>query len=583
MRIDKKIARRAAATLLCAGAAAGLLVSGCNTHPVDFASTAGAVENQIDVSPGAAEKVDILWVIDNSGSMCEEQTELRDQFSQFIEKFARTNTDFHIGVTTTHYNALTSDPVAQEARLQSTPQPVPAASFSACHLARDADGNQIPGDYTPIRESIELAVGCTADPSQHQGLLNPSDAEIEAALNSEPPNLTPLFPPYSAYKTLPKVLKFDEYVDDQNNFDRARLEADFRCISAVGTQGYGIERGLSAAVEAVSPELAGEGGPNAGFLRPDAQFGLIFVTDENDCSDDGRINDMLRTPDLAYCGDDICEFENSPGKQDSALLPIDGLAEQLRENLSATKGVEVTNDDIVVGSIHGAAPRFDGNIPQSCPSSYNPNELGRACIIQRGEVFGGDRYDRFLREFTEIFPERKDDPNALLDGWMCNEEFGTALVKIADKLTNPGGRCIDTPPFECAGAQDAASCPGFQFANATPACEAFGTSSRFYCTSGVRVELRPKEGAFDSVEQAEAAMLNSGYCVEASIGDPSVDGGCVVKRDHYLLNPCAALNGEGLEFAWNSAVAPNFYTDLRSFNAYLRYTELPLEDEAPVQ
>jgi hypothetical protein len=46
-------------------------------------------------------KVDILWVVDSSGSMSEEQSYLGANFSSFITQLTQTSTDFQIGVTST--------------------------------------------------------------------------------------------------------------------------------------------------------------------------------------------------------------------------------------------------------------------------------------------------------------------------------------------------------------------------------------------------------------------------------------------------------------------------------------------------
>ncbi len=46
-------------------------------------------------------KVDILWIVDSSGSMREEQSYLGQNFSSFISRLALTNSDFQVGVTTT--------------------------------------------------------------------------------------------------------------------------------------------------------------------------------------------------------------------------------------------------------------------------------------------------------------------------------------------------------------------------------------------------------------------------------------------------------------------------------------------------
>lgn len=50
-------------------------------------------------------KVDVLWVIDNSGSMSEEQDKLAREFPAFMEYFLDSGLDYHIGVTTTDSTA----------------------------------------------------------------------------------------------------------------------------------------------------------------------------------------------------------------------------------------------------------------------------------------------------------------------------------------------------------------------------------------------------------------------------------------------------------------------------------------------
>ncbi|GAB4294854.1 MAG: hypothetical protein Kow0090_09650 [Myxococcota bacterium] len=49
----------------------------------------------------AVAAVDILWIVDNSPSMIEEQDKLADNFNRFIEYLLETNVKYHIGVTST--------------------------------------------------------------------------------------------------------------------------------------------------------------------------------------------------------------------------------------------------------------------------------------------------------------------------------------------------------------------------------------------------------------------------------------------------------------------------------------------------
>jgi hypothetical protein len=53
-----------------------------------------------------ASKVDLLFVVDNSGSMAGEQQILANSFNNFIQQFTTRNIDFHVGVVTTD---VTSD------------------------------------------------------------------------------------------------------------------------------------------------------------------------------------------------------------------------------------------------------------------------------------------------------------------------------------------------------------------------------------------------------------------------------------------------------------------------------------------
>ncbi len=58
------------------------------------------------------------------------------------------------------------------------------------------------------------------------------------------------------------------------------LAAAFNCVGRVGTDGSGNEQPITAAIEALQPNLTGVGGCNEGFLRPDAILVLVIVTDD---------------------------------------------------------------------------------------------------------------------------------------------------------------------------------------------------------------------------------------------------------------------------------------------------------------
>mgnify|MGYP001461908988 CR=1 FL=1 len=55
-------------------------------------------------------KVDILWVVDNSGSMATSQDNVANNFASFIQKFQQTNFDYQMAVTTTEAWRGSTDP-----------------------------------------------------------------------------------------------------------------------------------------------------------------------------------------------------------------------------------------------------------------------------------------------------------------------------------------------------------------------------------------------------------------------------------------------------------------------------------------
>lgn len=88
----------------------GLLITSACNKSADSFSLLGASSNFKASSSFTQKKIDILWVIDNSGSMASSQAALAANFNSFIASFSAKNYDFHMGVTTTdaylayHYN-----------------------------------------------------------------------------------------------------------------------------------------------------------------------------------------------------------------------------------------------------------------------------------------------------------------------------------------------------------------------------------------------------------------------------------------------------------------------------------------------
>jgi hypothetical protein len=80
--------------------AAALLATACGQGSTTYSLLA---EGQTFQQNSAMQltKIDVLWVVDNSGSMASSQQNLANNFPSFIQKFTEKSYDFQMGVTTT--------------------------------------------------------------------------------------------------------------------------------------------------------------------------------------------------------------------------------------------------------------------------------------------------------------------------------------------------------------------------------------------------------------------------------------------------------------------------------------------------
>ena len=77
-----------------------LLLTGCDKGGSDFSilSSSAQFQQQVTYEP---RKIDVLFVVDNSGSMSSSQTSLANNFPSFINYFKAKGYDFKIAVTST--------------------------------------------------------------------------------------------------------------------------------------------------------------------------------------------------------------------------------------------------------------------------------------------------------------------------------------------------------------------------------------------------------------------------------------------------------------------------------------------------
>jgi hypothetical protein len=179
--------------------------------------------------PIGRNQVDILFVVDNSDSMCEEQLALRESLVEFIDPLVLQQADLQIAVVTTDM-----DLPAQSGRFQN-------------------------------RAAVRRDTNC--------------GAEVDIGHCPSPDNGGE-YPPLILRSRDPR------YWDDEGDVDPAKLRRDLTCSVTVGTLGSERPMGLEAARVAVSEPL--RDGYNSGFLRERAFLIVVFVSNSDDCSQPSR-------------------------------------------------------------------------------------------------------------------------------------------------------------------------------------------------------------------------------------------------------------------------------------------------------
>lgn len=246
---------------------------GCNDHPIEALDQVLSAVNRVENRLPAKTKLDFLFVIDNSNSMCEEQKRLADNFklfSDFLFDELQGAADYRIAVVSTDIGALTNPPKGnQETRGQFLY--APASPDSA--QCRDANGNQSP------------------PPTQD---CDPAGPDINPIISSD---------------YIDNLFQNEFAAETRSMMQKQELEKQFRCRATLGIGGYLYEKGLEAMRLALSCNgpnaskfsqccinygqpnsyynpacVIPDGSPEPEFLRPDASLIVIFITDENDCS-----------------------------------------------------------------------------------------------------------------------------------------------------------------------------------------------------------------------------------------------------------------------------------------------------------
>jgi hypothetical protein len=416
------------------GAAAGQKGAADSRFPVGANSHALCRAGAVDSRP--IDKVDLLFMVDNSNSMADEQASLKAQFPKLMQ-------------------VLTSG-----RRGPDDPRPFPP--ITDLHVGVVSSDMGIPG------VTFGPSTGCSADGGD--------DGRLRHAGHG--PGCEADYPAFLAY-------------DAAAGSDPDKLAHDFSCIAALGTGGCGFEEQLEAPLKALWPSVylngdgqvvqpnpitflatsvrgtrgygdvpAAEGG-NAGFLRNDPSQGLsliaiVVVSDEEDCSP--RETEFLKPPSQLpssspYKQQDInlrCFYNKSlqynvrerylrgfqglrpDNEQLVAFAAIVGVPPDLvdADTLAATDFADPASRDAYYGRILDDERMQEQIDPSTNPGTGTGN-LKPSC--QRVDASGNEAQaypPRRIVELAQLF-----GPNGRVQS-ICQDDFSPAMNAIVDMMAH---------------------------------------------------------------------------------------------------------------------------------------------------
>jgi len=376
----------------------GALASGCIGREVSEVTPNQARENLKPVPVSANRDIDLLFVVDNSISMGEEQTSLVANFPRFInvlETIEGGLPNVRIGVVSTDVGTGSQ-------------------AVGGCSNSTNSTGDN----------GVLLTSGCS------QLGTNRFIEDVEST-------------------TTPG--------ERIRNYSGTLAEA-FGCIAELGTGGCGFEQPLESARRALDPN-GPNAAQVANFVRDGAFLAIIFITDEDDCSaesdtlfsdPDQTEADPLGPLDSFRCFEFGVTCDQAPrvrGEKSSCVPDNDSdLLTPVSEYIEFFRGLKPDPTDVIVAGIIG---NTDPVVVRDNVRRNNIPQLAPSCVLSVNDgVEEGAAPGIRLNAFFEGFPQRQTVQT------ICEQDLSGALIQIAELLRLVvGNPCLEgniqTDPLEC--------------------------------------------------------------------------------------------------------------------------------------
>ncbi len=217
--------------------------SGTNVGGNNSGSTGNLTVGSGTGGGSGCDKVDFMFIIDNSISMQDQQAALIASFPDFITTIQTTlsaTSDYHIMVVDTDAETRCTPENCMTGNMGAQARCIDAAGGYACNTT-----------FLPCDNTLGA------------GVLHPAG---DGASNK-----------------LCDVAGGNRYMVE----GEPDLTGTFSCVAQVGLAGHPSERPMDALVAAMSPGINAAGGCNEGFLRDDAILVITFISDDPNYEDAG--------------------------------------------------------------------------------------------------------------------------------------------------------------------------------------------------------------------------------------------------------------------------------------------------------
>jgi hypothetical protein len=371
----------------------------CLDHPLKDVEYENISTDDVSFPLAVNKDVDILFVIDNSGSMAEEQATLAANFESFIEVLEQPEVEasYRIGVTTTDNGNPWCEGTGPEAG---------ALRMTSCRSRPTefvADGA---GGHDATQEACYDI--CPEAWSDIELLPSTVDGQDEARSR-------PWLESIGGHTNLPEGL--------------STVQA-FQCMGPQGIDGCGFESHLESMWKALTRASKADD-PSYGFIREGAILSVVHVTDEEDCSYNNDWESIFlpdgdkafwsdpnaATPTSAVCwnagvaceGSDCravnldvtgAQVPDSAADDDAVLRPVSRYTEILQELEDEKQEIDATQE-VLVALIGGVSSNGSVTYQDSLsdPEFQADFGIGPGCASEAGKAVPPVR----MREFTEAF------------------------------------------------------------------------------------------------------------------------------------------------------------------------------------